>query len=121
MHPVAAGGRGGADGVRTELKRGSAVAAVQERVPSEQIARRPGGDLPRRPVSDYKPGVRVPYGLVCTALGLAIAWLPLLVHGPIAEKFDTVRINGAIAVWAFYGARMLIGFLVGITRWPAQG
>lgn len=60
----------------------------------------------------------VPYEALCTGLGLLLAWLPLLVHGPIAEKFDTVRINGAIAVWAFYSARMLIGFLIGITRWP---
>lgn len=27
-------------------------------------------------------------------------------------------INGSIAVWAFYSARLSIGFWVGIGRWP---
>ena len=61
---------------------------------------------------------RMPYLLVCAALGLVLGWLPLLVHGPIPEKFDVLYIRGSIAVWAFYTGRLLIGFWVGITRWP---
>jgi hypothetical protein len=63
---------------------------------------------------------RVPYTLVCIALGLVLGWLPKLVHGPIPEKFDVYYINGSIMVWAFYSARMLIGFAVGIGTWPAR-
>ncbi len=63
---------------------------------------------------------RLPYPLVCTLLGLALGWLPRLVHGPIPEKFNVFYIRGAIAVWAFYSARLLIGFMVGITRWPER-
>ncbi len=62
----------------------------------------------------------VPYPLLCTLLGLVAGWLPKLVHGPIPEKFDILYIRGAIAVWAFYGARLMIGFMVGITCWPAR-
>ncbi len=61
---------------------------------------------------------KVPYPLLCTAIGLPLAWLPTLVHGPIAEKFNILYIQGAIAVWAWCGARMLIGFLVGIASRP---
>jgi hypothetical protein len=60
------------------------------------------------------------YVLVCTLLGLALGWLPALIHGPIAYKFDVLGVRGAVAVWAFYSARLLIGFLVGISRWPAR-
>jgi hypothetical protein len=60
------------------------------------------------------------YPLVCTALGLALGWAPVLFHGPIPEKFDVFYLNGAVAVWAFYSARLLIGFMVGITTWPAR-
>jgi hypothetical protein len=63
--------------------------------------------------------VRLPYPLLCTLLGLVLGWLPRLVHGPIPQKFNVLYIRGATAVWAFYTARMLIGFVVGITRWPA--
>jgi hypothetical protein len=59
------------------------------------------------------------YPLICTALGLVVGWFPILLHGPIAEKFNVLYIRGAVAVWAFYSARLLIGFLVGITRWPS--
>jgi hypothetical protein len=65
--------------------------------------------------------VRLPqraYPLVCTLLGLVLGWLPVLFHGPIPEKFNVHYIWGAVAVWAFYSARLLIGFLVGITAWP---
>lgn len=61
---------------------------------------------------------RLPYPLVCIALGLVLGWLPLLLHGPIPEKFNVLYIRGSIAVWAFYSARMLTGLLVGISNWP---
>ena len=60
------------------------------------------------------------YPALCTLLGLALGWLPRLVHGPIPEKFDVLYIKGTIAVWGFYSARLLIGFLVGIARWPTR-
>jgi hypothetical protein len=66
------------------------------------------------------PLARWPYPLVCVALGLALGWLPLLVHGPIAKKFDILYIQGSIAVWAYYSARLLIGVWVGLTSWPAR-
>ncbi|MFN8544158.1 MAG: hypothetical protein U0807_08125 [Candidatus Binatia bacterium] len=62
----------------------------------------------------------MPYALLCTLLGLVAGWLPRLVHGPIPEKFDAFYLRGVIAVWAFYSARLTIGFMVGITRWPAR-
>jgi len=61
---------------------------------------------------------RAPYALVCTVIGLLIGWLPALVHGPIPEKYNILYIRGGIAVWGWYTARLLIGFVVGITRWP---
>lgn len=63
---------------------------------------------------------RLPYPLLCTLLGLAIGWLPILVHGPIPEKYNILYIRGAVAVWGWYTARLLIGFVVGITRWPSH-
>lgn len=63
---------------------------------------------------------RIPYTLLCIALGLALGWLPKLVHGPIPEKFDVYYIHGSIVVWAFYSSRMLIGFWVGVGSWPAR-
>ncbi len=68
----------------------------------------------------YKRGVRVRYPLVCGGLGLILGWFPMLVHGPIAAKFNVLYIRGAVAVWGFYSARLLIGFLVGITCWPER-
>ena len=64
--------------------------------------------------------MRSRYPLVCALLGAVLAWLPLLVHGPIAEKFNVLYIRGAVAVWGFYSARLLIGFMVGITTWPER-
>jgi len=64
--------------------------------------------------------MRLPYPLCCTLLGVVLGCLPRLVHGPIHEKFDVLYIQGVVAVWAWYVARCLIGFLVGITRWPAR-
>ena len=63
---------------------------------------------------------KIPYPVLCTLLGLVIGWIPRLLHGPIPEKFDILYIKGAVAVWAYYSARLLIGFMVGITRWPAR-
>jgi len=65
-----------------------------------------------------RPGARIPYALLCTLIGLALGWLPMLVHGPIPEKYNVLYIRGAVAVWGWYTARLLIGFAVGITRWP---
>lgn len=59
------------------------------------------------------------YVLVCTLLGVAAGVVPGFFHGPIHQKFDVLYIEGAVAVWAWYTARCLIGFLVGITSWPA--
>jgi hypothetical protein len=64
--------------------------------------------------------VSIPYPLLCVLLGLVFGWLPWLFHGPIAEKFNLLYINGSIAVWGFYAARLSIGFFVGITRWPTR-
>lgn len=63
-------------------------------------------------------GVRLSYPVLCTPLGAGLGWVPRLLHGPIAEKFDALYIEGAVAVWGWYTARMLIGFAVGVTRWP---
>jgi hypothetical protein len=63
---------------------------------------------------------RSPYPVLCTLLGLALGWLPMLVHGPIPEKFYPHFIRGDITVWAYYGSRLAIGFFVGITIWPRR-
>jgi hypothetical protein len=76
--------------------------------------------LTSSPAAHYEGGVRLPYPLLCVVLGSVLGWLPRLVHGPIPEKFNVLYIRGAVAVWAFYSARMLIGLLVGITRWPSR-
>jgi len=65
------------------------------------------------------PG-RVPYALVCTLLGIVLGCVPRFFHGPIPYKFDIHALRGSVAVWAWYVARGLIGFLVGITRWPTR-
>lgn len=62
--------------------------------------------------------MRLPYAPLCALLGLAIGWLPALFHGPIPYKFDVLGMHGAVAVWGWYTARMLIGLLVGITSTP---
>jgi hypothetical protein len=66
------------------------------------------------------PLARLPYLAVCTGLGLALGWVPLLLHGPIPEKFDVLYINGSLAVWGFYLGRCAIGFWVGVSTWPAR-
>ena len=59
------------------------------------------------------------YRLLCTTLGLVLGWGPYLLHGPIPDKFNVLYIDGSIAVWGFYTARMLSGFFIGATTWPA--
>ena len=56
-------------------------------------------------------GGALPYPVVCVLLGLLLGWTPRLVHGPIAEKFNVHYIHGAVAVWAFYTARLLVAGL----------
>src|SRR5205085_5899154 len=68
----------------------------------------------RAPLKDF------PYGLFCFLVGLPLAWIPSFLHGPIHQKYDILHIDGAVAVWAWYTARMLIGFWVGQTQWPAR-
>jgi hypothetical protein len=60
----------------------------------------------------------VDYRLLCVLVGLSLAWVPGLFHGPIPYKYDVFGIRGDIAVWGWYTARMLIGFVVGVTTWP---
>jgi hypothetical protein len=62
----------------------------------------------------------VPYPLVCAVLGLGLGWLPILLHGPIPEKFNVLYIRGDVAIWAFYGARCSIGLWVGLTALPRR-
>ena len=66
------------------------------------------------------PLAGLPYPLVCVALGLLLGWIPVLLHGPIQEKFNVLYIQGSIAVWGFYGARCSIGLWVGLTTLPRQ-
>lgn len=58
------------------------------------------------------------YTLLCVALGLALGWVPLWLHGPVPEKFDVLYIEGSIAIWGWYVARMAIGFWIGVATWP---
>ena len=66
------------------------------------------------------PLQHAPYVVVCTALGLVLGWVPKLIHGPIPQKFDVLYIKGSLAVWAYYTARLSIGFWVGNATWPAR-
>jgi hypothetical protein len=61
-----------------------------------------------------------PYPLLCALIGLVVGWFPRFFHGPIPQKFDALYLRGAIAVWAFYSARLLIGLMVGLTIWPPR-
>lgn len=63
---------------------------------------------------------RISYPLLCAILGLGLGWLPMFVHGPIPEKFNVLYIDGSIAIWAFYAARLSIGLLVGVSVWPRR-
>ena len=62
---------------------------------------------------------RLGYRGVCTVLGLVVGWFPMLLHGPIPQKFDVLYIRGSVTVWGFYLSRLLIGFFVGAATWPA--
>lgn len=62
--------------------------------------------------------ISVSYTAVCIALGLALGWLPALVHGPVAEKWSIYGVEGAMVVWAYRLARLSIGLWVGITSVP---
>ena len=62
----------------------------------------------------------IPYLPLCIALGAVLGWVPKLLHGPIPYKFDMHFLHGAVLMWAFYSARMLVGFWVGVSTWPAQ-
>jgi hypothetical protein len=64
--------------------------------------------------------MRVTYPILCALVGLALCWLPALVHGPIPYKFNIHYLRGGVAVWNWYLARGLIGFFVGITIWPRR-
>jgi hypothetical protein len=64
--------------------------------------------------------MRLPYPILCLALGLAIGWIPVLFHGPIPYKFDVLGLHGTLAVWAWYVARLSIGVLVGISSTPRR-
>ena len=61
-----------------------------------------------------------PYSLLCFLVGLPLVWIPSYLHGPIHEKLDILHIKGAVAVWCWCTARMLIGFWVGAAEWPER-
>ena len=60
------------------------------------------------------------YVPLCTVIGLAIGWVPMLFHGPIPEKWDYYYVDGSIMVWGYYVARASIGWWVGTTTFPPQ-
>ena len=61
---------------------------------------------------------RLSYTAVCTALGIALGWLPSLIHGPMPEKWSVYGIHGATLVIGYHVARMSIGLWVGLTARP---
>jgi len=69
---------------------------------------------------DAVPGAlpRLRYVALCSLVGFILGWLPMFLHGPIPEKYLILHIDGRIAVWGWYVARLLIGFYVGIAAWP---
>lgn len=64
---------------------------------------------------------RARYLAVATGAGLALGWLPVLIHGPIPERFEPHGLSGDLAVWAWYWSRISIGLFVGATVWPERG
>ena len=60
------------------------------------------------------------YLLVCTGLGLLLGWLPILVHGPIPEKFDVLYIDGSLAGWGGYIQRHAPGVWGGVATGPER-
>lgn len=81
-------------------------------------AHHPATDGSPSPSGGLSGRERLSYVLVCTLIGLAIGWIPMFLHGPIPYKYNVLYINGAIAVWGWYTARLLIGYVVGISTWP---
>lgn len=63
-------------------------------------------------------GPNLSYLLLCTALGAVLGWIPFFLHGPIPEKYMILHIDGHLAVWGWYAARLLIGFYVGVSAFP---
>lgn len=63
---------------------------------------------------------RLRYTLTCVGLGLVLGWMPMLVHGPVPEKWSVHGVNGALVVWAYYAARLSIGAWVGFSSTPAS-
>jgi hypothetical protein len=61
---------------------------------------------------------RLPYPVLCALLGLVLGWVPMFLHGPIAQKFNVLYLRGSIAIWAFYSARLSVGLWVGISTFP---
>jgi len=61
---------------------------------------------------------RSSYIVLCTLLGVVLGWLPFFLHGPSADKYSILHMNGPVAVWAWYVARMLIGLYVGVAGVP---
>lgn len=64
--------------------------------------------------------MNLPYPLICALVGFVVGWIPMFFHGPIPEKFNLFGIRGAIAVWTWYAARLLIGVMVGISSQPRR-
>ena len=67
-----------------------------------------------------QPFDRLPYRPTAIAVGLVLAWVPSYLHGPIPEKYDLLYIQGSLAVWCWYVARMSIGFWIAATAWPRR-
>jgi hypothetical protein len=67
-----------------------------------------------------QPLLSLPYFAVCGMLGAALGWAPMLLHGPIPEKFTIYYLDGSSIVWAFYTARLSVGIWVGITTTPRR-
>lgn len=63
-------------------------------------------------------GATLPYTVVCALIGAVLGWLPMFVHGPIAEKWSYFYLDGTIMVWGWVVARLSIGLLVGMTSVP---
>lgn len=68
-------------------------------------------------MADPFAGLR--YFLTCLVLGLFLGWLPMLVHGPVPEKWDIHGVNGSMLVWGYHVARLSIGMWVGISTLPS--
>lgn len=69
-------------------------------------------------LASNRPLANAPYVVVCALLGLVLGWIPVFLHGPIADKFNVLYIQGNIAVWGFYVARCSIGLWIGISVFP---